>query len=120
MMRCDVTKFNKRFGICKVRCVCTRGLPVLGWLLDLAATAVPAEGCCAVLGFCLATSGPLRHLTRWPDLSLPSPQLSPISPSSLPPLPPPHPLSQMAAKAYVGEDLVCEADLTLVMAPEGK
>ncbi|KAI7835759.1 hypothetical protein COHA_010337 [Chlorella ohadii] len=40
MMRCDVTKFNKRFGICK-----------------------------------------------------------------------------MAAKAYVGQDLVCEADLTLVMAP---
>lgn len=96
MMRCDVTKFNKRFGICKVRCAA-------GWLLFLAA--VPAS-CPRGLprACCIAALRPDQHAPAWP----------------CPPTPPSPCASylQMMAKAYVGEDLVCEAELTLVMQPE--
>lgn len=77
MMRCDVTKFNKRFGICKVRLPC-------GALVHVAQPLRPPL--------------PAHTHSHQPGTELPSP----------PPL-------QMSAKAYVGEDVVCEAELTLVM-----
>jgi hypothetical protein len=68
MMRCDVTKFNKRFGICKVRLL-------------------------------------RRSYATRPSLP---PLIAGRHPRAASPL-------QMNAKAFVGEDVVCEAELTLVM-----
>jgi hypothetical protein len=82
MMRCDVTKFNKRFGICKV--MTTAGSGLGHGLHDSLGGHLP----------CISRSP--AHLRRHH-------------------VPAPWPALQMSAKAYVGEDIVCEAELTLVM-----
>ena len=84
----------------------------------------PGDGCCA-WAFVAAT---VRHVQVAVCIALPRvcciaalrPDQPAPAPRSRPPIPPSPCASyfQMMAKAYVGEDLVCEAELTLVMQPE--
>lgn len=105
MMRCDVTKFNKRFGICKVGrggcCCCCWGLQMQPSRTSRSHVAGQAR----------------RALHQRPGVAPAArpPSLRTRSPSPAHPPTHPHTVLQVAAKAYVGEDLVCEADLTLVM-----
>ena len=98
MMRCDVTKFNKRFGICKAR-----GAVCGGGRVWQAGSALPVDPRPAPPSVSWAAGVP--HAACLPACPHPPTHCPATRPRP----------AQMAAKAYVGEDVVCEADLTLVM-----
>lgn len=108
-MRCDVTKFNKKFGICKVGlCPVAR---CCRWPAGARPSRTPAVGgtrehdCPGPLALFLLPAPWLGQPTCARLRSCHALTTPVLCPCAL----------QMNAKAYVGEDLVCEAELTLVM-----